>query len=61
VRELDRAHATGGAHRQLIQRAACLGAIIEDYEARWAAGEKIEQAEYCSLRSSSRPVIFLKV
>jgi hypothetical protein len=34
------------SERQLIQRAALLGAIIESYESRWVAGQQIQVHEY---------------
>src|SRR5215831_17166012 len=32
--------------RQLCQRAALVGAIVADFEARWVAGEPVELGEY---------------
>jgi hypothetical protein len=40
--------------RQLVQRAAVLGAIIEDHEAQWAAGEKIEVNAYLTAINAQR-------
>jgi hypothetical protein len=42
---------------QLCQRAAVLGAYIEDIEARWAAGETIEVSDYLAAINSQRRVL----
>ena len=43
---------TGG--RQIIQRAALTGALLEDLEARWLAGEPIDPALYATLGNAQR-------
>jgi hypothetical protein len=43
--------------RQLVQRAAVLGALIEDTEARWAAGDAIDIAGYLSAINAQRRVL----
>ena len=48
-------HLTLG-QRQLCQRAAVLGALIEDAEARWAAGESIELGDYLAAINAQRRV-----
>lgn len=43
--------------RQLIQRAAVLGALIEDCEAHWIGGEPVEMGRYLSAINSQRRVL----
>ncbi|HEY1474029.1 MAG TPA: hypothetical protein VGF53_08100 [Pseudolabrys sp.] len=50
------AQLTEGA-RQLVQRAAVLGAYIEDFEARWIGGEPFEATEYLSAINAQRRVL----
>jgi len=45
------------AGRQLVQRAAVLGAFIEDAETRWVRGEGIEVAEYLMAINAQRRVL----
>jgi hypothetical protein len=40
--------------RQLIQRAAVTGAMLEDQEARWLSGEMIDPALYATLGNAQR-------
>lgn len=40
--------------RQLIQRAALTGALLEDLEAKWLAGEPIDPALYATLGNAQR-------
>jgi hypothetical protein len=40
--------------RQLVQRAALLGALAEDMEVRWLAGEEIDGAAYATLGNAQR-------
>jgi hypothetical protein len=53
----------GGADRlscaqlQLIQRAAMLGAILEDQESRWLAGEPIDPGAYATLSNAQRRLL----
>jgi hypothetical protein len=47
------------AQRQLAQRAAVLGALLEDYEVRWAAGEPFELAPYLAGINAQRRVFAL--
>jgi hypothetical protein len=42
---------------QLVQRAAILGAYVEDFEARWIAGEEIDAAAYLAAINSQRRVL----
>jgi hypothetical protein len=49
-------HLTLG-QRQLCQRAAVLGALIEDLEARWAAGEVIGVGDYLAAINAQRRVL----
>ena len=43
--------------RQLVQRAAVLGAFIEDCEARWIGGEEFETNEYLAAINAQRRVL----
>ena len=48
------------AQRQLIQRAATLGALIEDFEARFLAGEQLDGLpKYLSAITTQRHVLSL--
>jgi hypothetical protein len=49
-------HLTEGA-KQLVQRAAVLGAFIEDCEARWVAGEPFVVADYLPAINAQRRVL----
>jgi hypothetical protein len=40
--------------RQIVQRAALTGALAEDLEARWLAGEEIDPALYATLGNAQR-------
>ena len=40
--------------RQIIQRAALTGALLEDLEARWLSGEPIDPALYATLGNAQR-------
>jgi hypothetical protein len=40
--------------RQIVQRAALTGALAEDLEARWLAGEDIDPGAYSALANSKR-------
>ena len=42
------------AERQIVQRAAMLGAQAEDLEARWLAGEPVDPGAYCSIINCQR-------
>jgi hypothetical protein len=44
--------ATG--ERQIIQRAALLGTLAEDIEARWLSGEAIDPAMLCTIGNAQR-------
>jgi hypothetical protein len=48
--------ATNG-QRELAQRAATLGAMCEDREAKWLKGEPVELAEYCTMVNAQRRVL----
>jgi hypothetical protein len=43
--------------RQLVQRAALLGAIVADFEARWVAGQRVELGEYLQAVNVQRRVL----
>jgi hypothetical protein len=43
--------------RELAQRGAILGAMIEDQEARWLRGDGVELGEYCTLVNAQRRVL----
>ena len=45
------------AERQLVQRAAILGAVLEDSEARWLNGEAFDPASYCTIVNAQRRVL----
>jgi hypothetical protein len=40
-----------------VQRAAMIGAIVADCEARWAAGQQVELAEYFMAVNTQRRVL----
>ena len=43
--------------RQIIQRAAIIGAVLEDIETRWLAGEPIDPALYATLGNAQRRLL----
>jgi hypothetical protein len=43
--------------QQLVQRAAMIGAIVADCEARWATGQQVELAEYFMAVNTQRRVL----
>jgi hypothetical protein len=43
--------------RQIIQRAAITGAVLEDLEARWLEGEPIDAALYATLGNAQRRLL----
>jgi hypothetical protein len=43
--------------RQLIQRAACLGAFVESCETRWLGGAVVELAEYLAAINVQRRIL----
>jgi hypothetical protein len=45
------------AEKQLAQRAGVLGAIAEDREARWIAGEPFVATAYCTIINTQRRVL----
>jgi hypothetical protein len=45
------------AQRELAQRGAILGAMLEDQEARWLRGDGVELPEYCTLVNAQRRVL----
>jgi hypothetical protein len=45
------------AERQLAQRAGILGAVLEDSETRWIAGEPFDAALYCTVVNAQRRVL----
>jgi hypothetical protein len=42
------------AERQIIQRAALTGALLEDLETRWLSGEPIDAGQYATLSNAQR-------
>jgi hypothetical protein len=42
------------AQREVCQRAAVLGAMLENYEVRWLNGDQIDEAKYVSLANCQR-------
>jgi hypothetical protein len=47
--------ATG--ERQIIQRAAILGTLAEDIEARWLSGESIDPTMLCTIDNAQRRLL----
>jgi hypothetical protein len=45
------------ATRQLVQRAALLGAIAEDYEMRWLAGDRVHLTDYFTTVNTQHRVL----
>jgi hypothetical protein len=45
------------AERQLVQRAAVLGAIIESQEAAWLSGQQVDVAEHLAAINAQRRVL----
>lgn len=45
------------AQRQLVTRAALLGAVLEDFETRWLAGEEIALRDYLFAVSTQRRLL----
>jgi hypothetical protein len=43
--------------RQLVQRAAVLGALLEDTESRWINGVSIDPVSYCTVVNAQRRVL----
>ena len=43
--------------RQLVQRAAVLGAVLTDTESRWIEGEPIDATAYCTIVNAQRRVL----
>lgn len=43
--------------RELAQRGAILGAMLEDQEARYMRGDGVDLAEYCTLVNAQRRVL----
>jgi hypothetical protein len=43
--------------RQLVQRAAVLGAVLTDTESRWIEGEPIDTTAYCTVVNAQRRVL----
>jgi hypothetical protein len=43
--------------RQLVQRAAVLGALLEDTESRWIEGQPIDPTSYCTVINAQRRVL----
>jgi len=45
------------SERQIIQRAAITGAVLEDIETRWLAGDPIDPALYATLGNAQRRLL----
>jgi hypothetical protein len=45
------------AERQLVQRAAVLGAVLTDAESRWIEGQPIDATAYCTIVNAQRRVL----
>jgi hypothetical protein len=45
------------AERQLVQRAAIMGAAMEDLEARWLAGEPSEPVTYATSANAQKRLL----
>jgi hypothetical protein len=45
------------AQRQLVQRAALVGAIVADFEARWVAGQPVQLSEYLAACNVQRRIL----
>lgn len=45
------------AQRELAQRGAILGAMLEDQEARWLSGGSVDLGEYCTLVNAQRRIL----
>jgi hypothetical protein len=45
------------AERQLVQRAAVLGAVLIDAEAKWLAGDAFDPSTYCAIVNAQRRVL----
>lgn len=43
--------------RQLVQRAAVLGAVLTDTESRWIEGEPVDLTGYCTIVNAQRRVL----
>jgi hypothetical protein len=43
--------------RQIVQRAALTGALVEDLETRWLQGQPIDPAVYCTLANCQRRLL----
>lgn len=43
--------------KQLVQRASMIGAIVEDFETKWVAGQPVELNEYLSAVNVQRRVL----
>ena len=45
------------AERQLVQRAACLGAVLTDTETRWIEGGDLDPTVYCTVVNAQRRLL----
>lgn len=43
--------------QQIVQRVAVLGAVLEDMESRWLAGEALDAASYCTVINAQRRLL----
>jgi hypothetical protein len=43
--------------RQLVQRAAVLGAVLTDTESRWIEGEPVDLTGYCTIVNAQRRLL----
>lgn len=55
--DLGGAEVASEAQRQIARRAAVLGALLEDAEARWAGGEEFDLSEYLPAANAHRRIL----
>ena len=57
LRDLGGADRATVAQCEMAQRASILGAMLEDDDARWLAGQPINRQEYCTLANAQRRIV----
>ena len=55
--DLGGGEALSTAERQLVQRAACLGAVLTDTETRWIEGGDLDPTVYCTVVNAQRRLL----
>jgi hypothetical protein len=55
--DLGGADALTTGERQLVQRAAVLGAVLEDMETRWIGGMPMDASAFCTVVNAQRRVL----